>query len=151
MDSTQVEQKTALGSERHLIFSLGKDQLALRLTSVREVIGNAKTTPLPKAAPFVKGVLNLRGKIVSVVDLRSKLGREKAVDTAETAIIILDQPGDGSIGILVDSVDRVVHFDANHVSSTEAMPPGFSSRMISGIVRVEDQLVLVLNIESALT
>lgn len=151
MQTTQAASAITGGNERHIIFSLGKDQLALRLTAVREVIGNAKTTPLPKAAAFIKGVLNLRGKIVSVVDLRAKLGREKAADTPETAIIILDQPGDGTIGIMVDSVDRVVHFDGAQVSSTDSMPAGFSSRMISGIVRVENELVLVLNVESALT
>lgn len=138
-----------LDTDRYLVFSLGKDQMALRLTSVREVIANAKATPIPKAPSHVKGIINLREKIISIVDLRTKLGRNKSEDGPETAIVILDQPGNGATGVIVDSVDRVVHFDDEKISSTENLPPGIAAHLISGIARVEQELVLIINIENA--
>ena len=92
---------------KYVTFFLGMEEYGLPILSVREIIGMVEITPIPQTPAFVRGVINLRGMVIPVLDLRSKFGMESVADTSETCIIVVEIMKDNEpvqIGILVDAV-----------------------------------------------
>lgn len=149
--SNKGNSKSAAGSEtsRFLIFSLNNEQYAVPLLKVKEVIALTETTPVPYSPPHFKGIMNLRGQVISVIDLRMKLKMPKADASSETAIIILDL-SPLSLGIIVDSVESVLA-----VAKDEIQPPpdvgGKDTSYIRGVTRKDKRLILLLDIEKTLS
>lgn len=144
-------EKTTVGADaaRFLTFSLNSEQYAVPLLKVKEVIALTETTPVPYSPPHFKGIMNLRGQVISVIDLRMKLKMPKVEAGAETAIIILDL-SPLALGIIVDSVESVLA-----VNKEEIQPPpevgGRETAYITGVARKEKRLILVLDIERTLS
>ena len=138
-----------LGSgERHLSFSLGGEGFAIPLLSVKEVIALPETTPVPHTPSYFIGIMNLRGQVISVLDLRDKLGL-KADRTEETAVIICEF-GDSPLGVVVDSVDSVLTPLEDDISEKPDIDGGTKSDYITAIYRKDDHLILFLDIERTL-
>jgi purine-binding chemotaxis protein CheW len=100
-------------AKRYIAFLLGDEQYAIPLLQVKEVIEMSRPTPIPQTPPYFKGVINLRGQVISVIDLRLKLGMAEVVQGPKTAIIILDLPSQeigktDHLGVIVDRVYSVV-------------------------------------------
>lgn len=133
MNDESLRQKTrAAGTgDRYLAFSLCGEQFAIPLVDVKEVIGMTETTPVPCMPAHFKGILNLRGQIISVIDLRAKLRLKKADFGRETSIVILDMES-LHLGVIVDSIDCVM-------AVTE-----------ENLARRDDRLTLLLDIRAAL-
>lgn len=128
---------------RFLIFTLTQKPFAIPLMKVKEVIAVKEVTPIPQSPPYFRGVMNLRGLVIPIMDLKTKLGMA-VKGGAETSVIIMDM-GNTSIGVVVDSVDSVASFEEADISP----PPGgiapSASKHLSGVAKRENDLVLLMD------
>lgn len=134
-------------SERYLCFSLDKEEFAIPLLKVKEVIGVPDTTPIPQSPAYFVGLMNLRGSVISILDMRIKLGI-KSNNSAEATVVILDL-GDLSLGVVVDCVNSVIEIQPEDISFDSMVESVKSAEYISGVFRKNDRLVLLLDIEKA--
>jgi purine-binding chemotaxis protein CheW len=148
MESTTVKEG---GELRQLIsFSVGEEQYGLELLRVKEVIRVREITWLPRAPSFVKGIINLRGNVIPIIDLRDKFGLGSREDTAQTRVIVVEIEG-RLMGLVVDSASHVVRISADQIELPPPVPGGFSQELITGIGKIDDRLVILLNADSILT
>lgn len=134
--------------ERYLSFSLGKEEYAIPLLSVKEVIALPEFTPIPFTPTHFLGIMNLRGQVISVVDLRKKL-QIQPKQNAETAVIICDL-APLTIGVVVDSINSVVFPKASEISERPEVQSSRSADYITGVYRKEKSLILLLDISKTL-
>ena len=137
-----------IGNERYLGFSLGDEEFGIPLHSVREVIAMPETTPIPQSPKYFLGIMNLRGQVISVVDLRQKLGIIPK-KTAETAVVICDI-GSISLGMVVDSVNQVLAPPKEGISDKPEIENSKASQYITGVFRQDKKLILFLDIAKCL-
>lgn len=149
MSSSDVKIHQPGTAGRYLCFSLGKDHFAIPLLHVKEVIADVETTTIPQAPNYFRGIMNLRGQVISVIDLRLKLKSSKNEKTAETTIVILDL-APLSIGVVVDSVDSVVEFEAADLSPPPDTESSLKADYIVGVARLEKSLTLLLDLKTIL-
>lgn len=146
--STNSDQSVT-ADHRYLVFSLCDELYAVELPRVKEVIAMAETTPIPQAPSHFKGIMNLRGSVISIIDLRSKLKMSKADVGPETAIVILDlEPL--YLGIVVNSVNSVVSLSPSEVSETPDIQLNTKKNFIQGVARKDEKLILLLDIAATL-
>jgi purine-binding chemotaxis protein CheW len=134
---------------RYLCFNLGSEGFSLPLLAVREVIGVPEITAVPQTPAHFLGIMNLRGLIISVLDLRIKMGI-KPIVSDETAVIILDL-GDYNLGVVVDQVNAVIQLAENEISEKPHMDSSKINDSVTGVFRKDDRLVLLLDIAKALS
>jgi purine-binding chemotaxis protein CheW len=131
--------------QRYLCFNLGTESFALPLLHVREVLAEPEITPVPHTPSYFQGIMNLRGQVVSVMDLRAKLGIKPRADGSESAVIICAL-GEFVVGITVDAVNSVVAPKADEVS----VETGAGREYLAGVYRHQQELVLLLDVARAL-
>lgn len=144
------EVRASAPERRFLVFSLGEVQFAVPLLQVKEVLASIETTPVPSAPAHFKGILNLRGEVISVVDLRMKFDMPKGENGPEAAIVILDL-NRLSIGAVVDSIDSVISLTDSDIAETPVFEKTRSRKDISGVIRRENKLILLLDMEKTLS
>lgn len=140
MSKFEKEVSSGNASKRYLEFYLGKESYAVELLTVKEVITPPETTPIPKAPAHVCGLINLRGLVLTVVDLRKKLTIIPDKDSSQNAVIILDL-GDRMVGVVVDSIQKVLNIKEDQlkpVPDTE----GQASGHLLGILQHENKLTM---------
>lgn len=135
--------------ERFMAFSLCDEQYAVPLLKVREVIAVTEITPIPYTSNYFKGIINLRGQIISIIDLRLKFNMKNAEITPESAIVILDLDRI-CFGVIVDSVNAVLALNSDEIGHSPDIESSISTDYITGIVRLNKKLVLILDIERTL-
>lgn len=135
-------------AERYLCFTLGQEEFAIPLLSVREVIAIPEITPVPQTPPHFLGIMNLRGQVISVMDMRAKLGI-KASGTAETSVVICDI-SPNPVGVVVDSINAVVKPLPSEMSEKPEVQSSRNTEYIEGVFRQKNKLVLILNISKTL-
>jgi purine-binding chemotaxis protein CheW len=135
-------------SERFLSFSLGGEKFAMPLLKVREVIAPPAVTPIPQAPGFCLGFMNLRGEIITVLDLRRKFGI-KGENGPELSVVICELGG-VSVGLTVDQINQVLSPRSDEVAPKPEGAGGKFSESITGVFRDGQSLVLFLDLESAL-
>ncbi|NOT79896.1 MAG: chemotaxis protein CheW [Bacteriovoracaceae bacterium] len=133
---------------RFIEFSLGSEDYAIPLLMVREVISVPDTTPIPKSPPHFLGIMNLRGQVISVVDLRKKLKVDAKKDKEE-AVIIVDIGG-MNIGVVVDSINKVLAFSSEDVSEMPEVEHQVNTNFIFGVYKKESSLTVLLDIAKVL-
>ncbi|MBI5814459.1 MAG: purine-binding chemotaxis protein CheW [Nitrospinae bacterium] len=135
---------------KYLTFVLGEEEYGLDITRVKEIIGVMEVTHLPKTPHFIKGVINLRGKVIPLIDLRLKFGMQEARYTRETVFIVVEVSG-VQMGIIVDTVKEVLDIRAADIEP----PPKFGTRLtadfILGMGKVAGKVKILLDIERVLT
>lgn len=136
-------------NERYMSFSLGKEEYAIPLLSVKEVLGMPEVTPVPQTPTYFLGIMNLRGQVISVMDLRLKLGI-KPKDSAETVVVIC-QIGELVVGITVDSVNSVINPGEGEISPAPEVEATKNARFVSAVYRKGTDLVLLLDVGKALS
>ncbi|MBS1985876.1 MAG: purine-binding chemotaxis protein CheW [Bdellovibrionales bacterium] len=137
-------------AERYLSFTLGKDRFAIPLLDVKEVVGMTSTTRIPLSPSYFVGMINLRGQVISVIDLRAKLNLSPTVVGAETSVVILDF-NPLYLGVVVDSLDSVLAFNPEMLSQSPDVEGRVNAEYIAGVARTSDeQLTLILNLRSVL-
>ncbi len=134
---------------RYLCFMLGEESYAIPLLSVKEVIAPPEITPVPQTPPYFLGIMNLRGQIISVMDLRTKLSIKPSA-SSETSVIICDLIS-SSIGIVVDSIDSVLSPTREALSAKPEIQSQRNTDYIEGVFRNGEQLVLLLDVVKTLS
>lgn len=134
---------------RFLNFTLGEEEFAIPLLSVKEVIAVPETTPIPHTPPHFLGIMNLRGQVISIIDLRKKFSMS-AKNTEETSVIILDLKTQ-FLGVVVDSVNSVLAIKNSEVLEKPMIESSKSTEYITGVFRKNDHLVLLLDIFKTLS
>lgn len=140
----------AANDQKLLTFSLGEEGYGVSILKVKEIIGMLDITPVPRTPDFIKGVINLRGKIIPIMDLRIKFGMDEQEYDERTCIIVIEIELKGSqklLGVVVDMVSEVVT-----ISDEQIEPPpeyGMTSEhnFILGIGKIRDRVVIILDIE----
>ena len=136
--------------ELHLVtFALDREEYGIPVAQVREVIRVGDITRVPQAPPHVRGVTNLRGRILPVVELRSRLGLAPAVPTPRSRIVVVEVR-DRVLGLLVDAVLQVVKVPAETVAPTPEEVRSSDAEYLGGVARWNDRLVILLELEQAL-
>jgi purine-binding chemotaxis protein CheW len=139
---------------KYLTFKLADEEYGLEILKVREIIGLLPITSLPRTPVFVRGVINLRGKVIPVIDLRQKFGLDVATDTDQTCIIVVDVAGHfGSvqIGILVDSVSEVLDIKGEEIEEPPTFGSSVDTAFILGMAKAKGSVKILLNIEKVLS
>lgn len=136
-------------TERYIQFGLGNENYAVPLLSVKEVIPVPETTSLPNSPAFYIGIMNLRGQIISIVDLRKKLSIAPRKEDLEEAVLIVEIEGVG-IGLIVDSINRVLNISMGEVSEVPEVSSQVNAKFIEGVYQSEDHLTILLDLSSIL-
>lgn len=141
-------------SNKYLVFELGKEEYGLRILAVQEIIGLISIKHVPKMPDYIRGVINLRGKITPVIDLRGCLGMDLQDYTERTCIIVVKiLSGDHEVvmGIIVDKVLEVLDIPVSQIEPTPEFGIGLDTRFILGMGKVSDRVVMLLDIDKVLT
>lgn len=142
------EQTTKPGERQVVVFALGNESFGVDIDSVREIIRWQPVTHVPETPESVLGVLNLRGRIIPVVDLRNRLGMTSTEATNATRILVVDIGTD--VGALVDSVTEVMRLSSDAIGELSPVVANANSEYIDGIAQTEDRLLILLSMERAL-
>lgn len=133
-----------------VIFSLEGKNLAVDILKVQEIIRMVEITPVPKMPPFALGVINLRGKVVPIINIREKLGMPAARPTVKTCIVLI-RSGGQLIGFLVDDVAEVLSMPREAIENVEQGPDWVNSELFSGVGKLPDRLLVVLETDRLLS
>ncbi len=135
---------------QHLTFKLDEEVFSLDISKVREVLEYTSVTKVPQTPDFMCGVINLRGGVVPVVDLRLKFGMAEAEKTVNTCIIIVEVTLDGEstvLGALADSVQEVFEFETDQIEPAPKIGARLNTDFIQGMGKREDQFIIILDID----
>jgi purine-binding chemotaxis protein CheW len=138
---------------KYLIFRLGSDEFGMDVIKVREIMGMQDVMPVPHAAVSVKGVINLRGEEIRVVDLRLKFGLPAVECTSQTCIIVVQTQLEEDpllMGIVVDEVAEVVNLVASEVEETAVFGPGIDTPYLLGMAKVKNKVKILLDMDQVL-
>jgi len=146
-----TDEKNKTDSEVQMVaFKLEKEEFAVNIQQVREVLKMTQVTPLPRSARFIEGVINLRGEVIPVVDLRKRFELETQENKEETRIIIVEIR-DNKVGLIVDSVTEVLRLPASSIQPPPSGIAGTRTDFIKGVGKIDDRLLILLNLEKILT
>ena len=137
----------------YLTFSLGKDLFGIQVGEVREVIEYKQVFKIPRVPDCLKGVINLRGEVVPIIDIHSRFYNKVSNITGTTSIVVVEMEDDNHkipIGIIIDQVKAVTELYENNIESVPEIGSKIRSDFIEGIGKVEDQFVILLNIRNIL-
>lgn len=141
-------------SAQYLTFALDGERYAVEISKVREVLEFTTVNRVPRTPEYLRGMINLRGNIVPVIDLRLKLGMSRTERTVDTCVIITEVDVDGErlvLGALADSVQEVIELDAASIAPPPRMGTRVDTRFIRGMGKREDQFLVILDIELVLS
>jgi purine-binding chemotaxis protein CheW len=138
---------------KYLTFALGREEYGLEILKVREIIGYMDITAVPNTPPHVRGVINLRGQVISVVDLRARFGMAAAEKTEQTCIIVVEITGDGrrvSMGIVVDRVSEVLNIAPGNIEDAPAFGTNIDTSFMLGMGKINGAVKILLDINKVL-
>ncbi len=147
--SSSTDEVRVLKGGKFLTFYLGDEEYALEVLKVQEIIGLMPITPVPKTPVSVLGIINLRGQVIPVMDLRSKFGMESVAHDELTCIVVI-QVSDVLVGILVDRVNEVSDLEDSNLQEMPEINAGTMSDCLLGVGKIDDRVLMLLNIESVL-
>ena len=139
---------------KYLTFTLQQESYGIDVLKIREIIRLIGITAVPQMPPYVRGVINLRGKIIPVIDLRLRFGFDQADNTDQTCIVVvlvkLPQGKSIQMGLVVDGVDEVINIGANEIEETPDFGCGISTECILGMAKVKNAVKTLLDIDRVL-
>ncbi len=144
------ETRSSILAGGYLTFNIEGEIYGLPILKAQEIIRMMKITNVPRTPPFIMGVVNLRGKVIPVVNVRLKFGMEKAEDTERTCIIVTEVCSVGerfTVGIVVDNVCEVLNLKPEQLSKTPPMGAHVDMEFIMGMGRLEDKVVMLLDLD----
>jgi purine-binding chemotaxis protein CheW len=139
---------------KYLTFSLAGEEYGIGILKIKEIIGMMPITTVPQTPEFVKGVINLRGKVIPVIDLRLRFGMEKVEYTERTCIIVVElksRAADLQIGIVVDSVSEVLNIRGDEIEDTPTFGTRLDTDYILGMAKMEGGVKILLDIDRVLS
>lgn len=144
-----LENTTSNIPLRYLQFKLGEENYGMELLKVKEVIPVPDTTPLPNCPSYYTGIMNLRGQIISIIDLRKKLSINTKHENAEEAVIIVEIEGIG-IGVVVDYIGKVLNLSSHDIAEVPEVSKQINAKYIQGVYKDGESLNIFLDISSIL-
>lgn len=150
MEKQQIESQLNEETDQIISFVVGRENFGVLIQEVKEVIRIREITRLPKAPDFVKGVINLRGDVIPVIDLREKFSMEVEDYTDMTRVIVVEVDGK-SIGMVVDSVSHVLRLSRDQIDPAPPLVGGLAGEYIKGVGKLDEKLIILLNIERILS
>jgi purine-binding chemotaxis protein CheW len=150
----EIEMKSGQKEGKYLTFKLGREEYGLELVRVREIIALMDVTPVPLAPEYVRGVMNLRGRVIPVIDLRRKFGMQPTEDHDRKCIIVCDvRQNDQSIqmSILVDAVSEVLYINAADIEDAPTFSTSVETSFIHGIAKAKTGVKILLDIDIVLS
>ena len=145
-----MEAKELLETNQYLAFNLEKEVFAFGISKVGEVLEYTDVSKVPQTPDMMKGVINLRGSVVPVIDMRIKFNMSETEKTVNTVIIIIEIELDGTstmIGALVDSVQEVIDLDSEQIEPPPKIGTKLNTEFIKGMGKQNDQFLIILDIE----
>lgn len=139
---------------KYLTFTLAGEEYGIGILKIKEIIGMIPVTSVPKTPEFVKGVINLRGKVIPVIDLRLRFGMESIDYTERTCIIIVEVSGPSGkvmMGIVVDSVSEVLNIKSDEIDETPRFGVALNTDYILGMAKSDRSVKILLDIDQILT
>lgn len=137
-------------AERQLVvFDLAGEIYGVNIETVREIIRMQPVTFVPDAPDFVEGVINLRGRVIPVIDLRRRFGLTVTKETNESRVLVVDSEGE-DLGVIVDAVTEVQRIREDSIEPVSNLVSTEESEYIVGITKVEDQLIILLDLDRAI-
>ena len=131
-------------------FNLGKEEFAVDILKIQEINRMVEITKVPKSPEFVEGVINLRGKVIPIIDLRKRFNLPGSENTKQTRIVVVDIDNK-VVGLVVDAVSEVLRLPANTVEPPPPIVAGIDSEYISGVGKLEDRLLILLELDKVLS
>lgn len=144
MFNHDTEQQEDMLQGRYLLFAISHEVYGIEIKYVTEIIGMQPISTLPEAPPHIKGVINLRGKIIPVIDMRMRFKKNEAAYTDRTCIVVVDTQ-DFSAGLIVDEVAEVLNIDDSEIAPPPKLEMGESARYIKGLGKVRDDVKLLID------
>ena len=146
--------KVSGAAMQYLTYALGEEVFAMDIRAVREIIQHGAMTPVPLMPAFVRGVINLRGSVVPVIDLSARFGRAPTVEAKRTCIIIMELQQDEQLlllGVMVDAVSAVLNVGVDHIEPRPTFGAGIRSDFIDGMINVNERFIVVLDVPRVLS
>jgi purine-binding chemotaxis protein CheW len=134
--------------DSYLTFKLGEEEYATHVGNVLNILEMTSITKVPKSPEYMKGVINLRGMVLPVIDTRTKFGMPETEYTDKTCIVVMDLELDGDlvhVGTLVDQVVAVLEIDEKQIEDPPGIGSTYQSEFISGVARVDDHFIMILD------
>jgi purine-binding chemotaxis protein CheW len=133
---------------KYLTFRLGREEFGIRVMQVREIMGLLEITPVPHTPEYVKGVINLRGKVIPVICLRSKFSLSPAEYTARTSIIVVQVDGGKMLaGVIVDAVSEVLNVASTDIEDAPDFGSGAETSYLLGMAKIKGSIKILLDID----
>lgn len=148
--ATQIDARAG----KYLTFQLAQEEFGIRVLKVREIMGLQEITAVPQTPSHVKGVINLRGKVVPVIDLRLKFGMQAAEYTQRTCIIVTQVQGESTsvmMGIVVDGVSEVLNLSGTEIEDTPDFGDSSGTQYLLGMAKVKGKVKILLDIDRVLS
>lgn len=152
--AVEAASGTMAQAGKYLSFQLGDEEYGLEILKVQEIIGIMNITRVPKTPDAVRGVINLRGKVIPVIDLRLKFELPPTEDTERTCIIVVQvarKDDNITMGIIVDEVSEVLDIDQEKIEETPEMGAGVEKDFILGMGKIEEKVIMLLDIDRVLS
>ncbi|MGR3175555.1 MAG: chemotaxis protein CheW [Candidatus Scalindua sp.] len=150
MEAVAEKKETSIHEGKYLTFVLGSEEYGIEIIKVSEIIGIMDITNVPQTPDYMKGVINLRGKVIPVIDLRLKFSMVEEKYTQETCVIVVDV-NNTQIGIIVDSVSEVQDINGSEIEETPDLGQGIDTNFILGMGKVKEKIIILLDIEKVLS
>jgi len=145
-----MEDMNNTSSQQYVTFSLGKELFGVEVSKTREILSLTPVTKVPQTPDYLLGVINLRGQVVPVVDMRLKLGLPAGADTEDTCIIVVDVLVDGetiTVGALADAVREVLEIRSDQIEPPPRLGTRLKTEFITGMGKIDEQFMILLNID----
>ncbi len=139
---------------QYLTFTLGGESFAIGILSIKEIIQYASVTPVPMMPESVRGVINLRGAVVPVIDLNRRFGRAPTEIAKRTCIVIVEIPGDEApqvVGVMVDAVSAVLEIPADQIEPPPAFGANIRAEYMEGMGKVDGRFVILVDVNHVLS
>lgn len=145
-----ITTKITIDEGKFLTFSLGKEEYGVEILKIREIIGIMDITTVPQTPDYMKGVINLRGKVIPVIDLRLKFSMEEVEYTQETCVIVVEV-SKSLIGIIVDNVSEVLDIKSGEIEAPPQFGQEIDTSFIMGLGKAKGKIIILLDIEKVLS
>ncbi len=147
MADAKEDRKQQLSGEvvQVVSFALGSEEYGVDISQVQEIIRMVEITHVPRAPHFMEGVINLRGQLIPIIDLRTRFGMQRINSTKSTRIVVTEI-GSKRVGIVVDSVSEVINIPIENVEDAPEMIAGVGTEYIQGVGKIDDRLIIMLDL-----
>jgi purine-binding chemotaxis protein CheW len=142
----QANNKDSATRGMYLTFVVDQDDYALEIDYVTEIIQMQAITDMPELPPYIKGVINLRSKIVPVMDIRTRFGKEERIPDDRTCIVVVDVDG-ADIGMIIDTVRETMHIEEENIAPPSQARRGMDNKYIKGVCKTELGTKLLIDLE----